>query len=77
MGWPDAIDAVLIFCKAGRVQAGHLLTHACLAVGVRAEYARLSELEAVPGGFWSPIAGKFPFAPSLFAVGEDKRENKG
>jgi len=51
--------------------------HACLAVGVRAQYMRLSELEAVPGGSWSPIAGKFLFAHGLFAVSGGERENKG
>lgn len=60
VGWRDAISGV--FCwEAGRVQAGHFLMHACLAVGTGNEYMRLRDLEAVPGGSGSPITGNsFP-----------------
>lgn len=62
-GWPDAINPVLISCKADRVQPGHLPTHTCLAAGAGAGYTGLGQLglyQAAPGLLSQDLP---PFAP--------------
>lgn len=63
-GWPDAINRVLFFCKAGRVQPGHLPTHTCLASGLGAGSRGLGEL-----GLYQAALGLLSQDLLLFALG--------